>query len=310
MQLSEACNPVILFGNALGDCVMALPTIRALAKLRPHGLHLVLPRGAPRVLFDDLPLRAVDEIAMHATPTARTFDVDELLAVAGRMDFLIAPNPWFSHSVAALLARVKPRRSIGFFATFTDALPLDFGKHSLDLTFDVVRHLDRGARPEDHAEPIRVPPAATALVAHNETKPAKRLPAETFARCLRRFTESRPDWLVLVLARAQFDTDVVCASPGVLPVTGLPLLSAIALIAAADLFLGPDSFPLHVADFHRVPGIGLFGPTSPEEFGFRFSPRGCHLRAGESMSSLTEEMIVPHLSTLADLIAPGDGGAL
>jgi ADP-heptose:LPS heptosyltransferase len=35
---------------------------------------------------------------------------------------------------------------------------------------------------------------------------------------------------------------------------------------------------LHLADLYQVPGVGLFGPTDPSEFGFRFA-RHLHVRA-------------------------------
>ena len=38
----------------------------------------------------------------------------------------------------------------------------------------------------------------------------------------------------------------------------------IALLRSADLFVGVDSGPLHVADALGVPSLGLFGPTPPE----------------------------------------------
>ena len=43
---------------------------------------------------------------------------------------------------------------------------------------------------------------------------------------------------------------------------------SMSLVSEADLFVGVDSCMLHVADFYRVPGVGLFGPTRASEFGF------------------------------------------
>jgi hypothetical protein len=38
----------------------------------------------------------------------------------------------------------------------------------------------------------------------------------------------------------------------------------LALLQTADLFIGVDAGPLHLADALRIPSIGLFGPTAPE----------------------------------------------
>jgi ADP-heptose:LPS heptosyltransferase len=68
----------------------------------------------------------------------------------------------------------------------------------------------------------------------------------------------------------------------------LTLEESIALISLCDLFIGIDSGLLHIAASVRTPGIGIFGPTSPQ---FRFSKnstcsfvvssvecQGCHHR--------------------------------
>ncbi|MEO8513554.1 MAG: glycosyltransferase family 9 protein [Ignavibacteria bacterium] len=44
----------------------------------------------------------------------------------------------------------------------------------------------------------------------------------------------------------------------------LPLLSTIELIKMTDLFIGPDSAPLHISGAVGTPSIALFGPTNPE----------------------------------------------
>lgn len=322
MRLHEAANPVVLFANALGDCVMALPTLRALARLAPGRLLLVLPASAPRPLFEGLGFRAIRQIPMQASATTRRFDPRRLFEITGELDLLIAPNPWFSESMRDFLALARPRRSIGFFPQFGEVLRLDFDKHTIDLGFDVVRHLAPGARPEQYAEPIPVPSESARfvaelrsalggrllLVAHNETKREKRLPQAVFAQTLRRFVERRPDWVAVGLGRAESGLEGEPPAPAVYPVVGLPLMTAIAVIAAADLFLGIDSFPLHAADLHHIPALGLFGPTRPEEFGFRFSPAAQvgPLRSGSDDMVARLADIVDHQH--AGGARPGQGG--
>jgi hypothetical protein len=286
---------------------MALPTLRALTSLAPDRFHLVLAAGAPRPLFSDLPLLRLSEIATQPTTTSRAFDAGALAQLCGEADLFIAPVPWFSPDMAEFLSDRRPRHSIGFFEGFTVRLPLDFGKHSIDLGFDVVRALAPGAEPDLFSGPIKPPEEDGAfvtrlfkaldnrpvLVAHNETKPDKQLPPAVFAEVLTEFALCNPDWIVIALGRRS--CGVGNGGPAnLLPVTGLPLGAAIGVISRATLFLGADSFPLHVADLARTPGLGLFGPTDPAEFGFRFNTVGQALRRA-SMQAFSAAEVLEHL---------------
>jgi ADP-heptose:LPS heptosyltransferase len=44
----------------------------------------------------------------------------------------------------------------------------------------------------------------------------------------------------------------------------LTLINSAALIKRADVFIGSDSVPLHIAGAVDTPSIGLFGPTNPD----------------------------------------------
>jgi ADP-heptose:LPS heptosyltransferase len=70
------------------------------------------------------------------------------------------------------------------------------------------------------------------------------------------------------------------------------------LVADADLFLGVDSSMLHAADLARVPGMGIFGPTSAATWGFRFA---AHRHVDRStMADITVEEV---LDAMEDLVA-------
>jgi ADP-heptose:LPS heptosyltransferase len=84
----------------------------------------------------------------------------------------------------------------------------------------------------------------------------------------------------------------------VLSLPGLPLSYAMALVAASDLFLGVDSCMLHAADFHRVPGVGLFGPTSPRRWGFRFGPHR-HVAVAGAIDQIGTAEVLAALESLA-----------
>jgi ADP-heptose:LPS heptosyltransferase len=87
-----------------------------------------------------------------------------------------------------------------------------------------------------------------------------------------RFLAAHEDVFVLGLGVEDRGLGTGRARQRFLPCYGLPLPSSLALLACADLFAGIDSCLLHAADLFRVPGVGIFGPTSPVEFGFLFAP--------------------------------------
>ena len=84
----------------------------------------------------------------------------------------------------------------------------------------------------------------------------------------------------------------------VIPSCGLSLDFALALIAEADLFVGIDSSFLHAADLFRVPGVGMFGPTAPSEWGFRFA-RHRHVCGKGTMTTIGVPSVVAALNALA-----------
>jgi len=54
---------------------------------------------------------------------------------------------------------------------------------------------------------------------------------------------------------------------------------------------------LHAADLLRIPGVGLFGPTAPWQYGFRFAPHR-HIRRGRGMNRISEAEVLRALESL------------
>jgi hypothetical protein len=115
-----------------------------------------------------------------------------------------------------------------------------------------------------------------------------------------RFLGERPEYKVLVSSLAPFDLG--SHDGRVIPVdTHLEL--TLAMMRHVDLFLGVDSCFLHAADLFRVPGVALFGPTAPSEWGFRLSPSFRHVSA-ESMDQIRPERVLEALLEVAESAVP------
>jgi ADP-heptose:LPS heptosyltransferase len=208
---------------------------------------------------------------------------------------------------------MAPRRSIGFDRAYSLSLTLDFTKHSADLAFDLVLALDPHQRIESYASPPVISPEAADLARHvadtlapdavvvavqADTKPEKMWAADRFRRVLADLAFHVPS--VVVLDMGLRDRGLGCGPMGdrVVPCGTLPLPSAMALLQITDLFVGVDSCFLHAADLFGVPGVGLFGPTSAAEFGFRLGPHR-HV-CGPTMHAISSDMVTAAIASLDD----------
>jgi ADP-heptose:LPS heptosyltransferase len=56
---------------------------------------------------------------------------------------------------------------------------------------------------------------------------------------------------------------------------------------------------LHAADLHRIPSVGIFGPTDPQKWGVRFASHE-HIVC-ENLDDLNEEIVLHSLLNLASI---------
>jgi ADP-heptose:LPS heptosyltransferase len=181
------------------------------------------------------------------------------------------------------------------------------------LTFKLARLFDPSLRIESYAHPLplrphvhqearsiraTVPAGAKVVVVHADTDSAeKRWPVTRFIDLLDQFLSRHRDFVAWVVGMGHEELNVGSERARVIPYLRLPLDLAMGLVANADLFVGVDSSMLHAADLARVPGVGLFGPTRPAQWGFRFAP---HRHVDRStMADITVEDV---LSAMEDLV--------
>jgi ADP-heptose:LPS heptosyltransferase len=309
LRLPEAQRPVLLFRNGLGDHLTSLPAVRALATMFAGRLSLVCAVGSHHTFFRGLPFLDVVELPFERGQ----FDVTRVPATPD-CDLLLSLNPWHSASVDALLARLRPAHSIGFYPAFATALARDFTKHTVHLAFDVVRAIRPGIRLERFASAPglspgarifarrvgqKLPPGARVLAVHAESAAAEKTwPLPQWREFIARFLDANPGFYVITLGVEDRDLGIGPTRRRVIPACGLPFLSSLALLARADLFAGIDSCLLHAADLFRVPGVGIFGPTSPAEFGFLFA-RHRHVGGGCATAAVP---VADVLAATADLM--------
>jgi hypothetical protein len=315
MQLSprDVESPVAFFANGIGDHLLALPAIRALASLWPARLRLICPNGGRELFFADVDVRRTIEADIRRSVTGgRVFDAASLAAETVYCDCFLSLVAWDSPSLRELVERLAPRSSVGFRPYFRCVLDRDYRRHSADLAFDVPRAFDPTLRLQDFSSPPRLPAwaegsacrirralptDAVVLVVHVETVPEKMLPEGVLTSAVNRFLGAHPRFFVLIVGRRHHPHDHGAHAHRVISCHGLPLAVSLAVVSTADMFLGVDSCMLHAADFFRVPGVGLFGPTRSGEFGFRFT-RHRHVEPGNTMAQITADEIVDALNVV------------
>jgi ADP-heptose:LPS heptosyltransferase len=122
-------------------------------------------------------------------------------------------------------------------------------------------------------------------------------PVEKFIALLDAFLARHEDFVVFVLGGTDLHLDRGRCGDRVIPCCHLPIGVSLALVGLCDVFIGVDSCMLHAADLCRVPGVGLFGPTDPVEFGYRFG-RGIHVRGGPFMEDIEEDAVLEALESV------------
>ena len=123
-----------------------------------------------------------------------------------------------------------------------------------------------------------------------------------FISVLDKFLDRHPDYVAFVFDPERYGLDAGKHGNRVfpLPCSEITLARSFAILSETDLFLGVDSCMLHLADLYRIPGVGLFGPTDPLEFGFRFGPHK-HIYSGQAMEDISESDVLSALEELAEV---------
>jgi len=308
----SAAHPLAFFCNGYGDNFLNLPALRALCRLFEGRLTLVCRQGPDLFCFDDLAVNR--RITLDARFNGNDYQFDAVAAAAeiAQCDLFLSLVPWSSSSLSNLLEVWGDIVSIGFFENYTHRLCLDYDKPSADLAFDIVRSLRPDYQLHDFLEPLRYPterrqdvheilsmlePGTRTLSVHMDTRTHKNWDETRWVESLDAFLDKHTDFVVLLVGSPErpVDTEQWRNAGRVIPCYGLSLPSSCCLVAESDFFIGIDSCMLHVADMARVPGVGLFGPTSAKEFGFYIGPH-IMIQADGSMDKIGIDMVTEALN--------------
>ena len=311
IELTQIKHPVVFHINGYGDRLMGLPTIHALTQLFPSRLQIVGAVGDSELFYQGLDVDAIVELPLISNQE-RLFDEIALANCLSDCDLFISLNTWSSPSLHQLLEKLAPIPTIGLDSHFQIQLPYLPTEHYVDSLFQAVQYLEPNLTPEAFITPPICAhldllaahqlqqsrqPSQKILAVHTQTETAKMWMLDRFAEVLQTFLDSYPEYLVVILDPQPTDLQKLLTHDRVSFSNDRSLGSIFALVGIADLFLGIDSCLLHAADLYGVPGIGLFGHTNPQKFGFRFTPHYHVL--GSSMAEIKALTVLDLLSELA-----------
>jgi ADP-heptose:LPS heptosyltransferase len=316
-QPLEAKSPVAFHYNGYGDRLLCLPALRALCSQFPNRIKLICGERDRRTFFADLPLADVIELPFERTTNGWLFDADAVAKALGSCDLFISLSSWHSDSINALLHLTKPAESIGFNRNYSRPVEFDRRQHAADRAFSIAQQVRPSLRIEDFSQPVqlpcsevegaralrsKIPDFMRVLAIHTHTVPEKMWSRGKLISTLDEFLERHPDYIVFLLDQARYGLDSGKHGKRVfpLPCSEISLARSFAILGEADLFLGVDSCMLHLADLHRIAGVGLFGPTSPQEYGFRFGPHR-HVHLGPAMEDISEEDVLAALEEVVEI---------
>lgn len=274
---------LVFHHNGIGDYVMSLPALRLLAEHAPRPLHLVHGEGDAAFLYDELAVDTRTPVRCRPGRFAHVFDPDAV-PLAQRYDVFVSLPTWTSPALQTLARRTGARTRIGHFSWCSVRPEADPAMHDMLRACSLALALRPGAVIDAHLVPPRLPghvpgrparslaPDARLLVVHADSRPEKSLAWPLLDATLLAFLDDEPGWHVAVLNADAARLPLASARARLHPLAGLPLADAMQLVGQADAFMGVDSCMLHVADLHRLPGLALFGPTRPEQFGFLLTP--------------------------------------
>lgn len=280
MNKSEPRVLLIRFGS-IGNALVAVPAIRALRSAWPEARLSLLADPLTREIFQGCPY--LDEIILYDWKGAHRFGHGyfSLIAELRRRRFTHAVHfrRYLRSELLGLFSGARER--IGFQTRarrqwLTDKVPYREGESVIEQNLNLVRALN--IRAEDRrleCWPASVSPAVDRIFGQLGNGPGpvvvihpagatqrERLWPRYGALAQKLFEQGRAKVVMIgtPAEAGEVDRQAGQAQAPVVKALGLPLREVAELIRRADLFIGTDSGPCHLADAVGTPGVIVYAP--------------------------------------------------
>jgi heptosyltransferase-2 len=303
IDLSTVRGVLVLRLDRIGDVLMALPALADLRRALPAArIRLAVGRWSEEVAA----MAPVDDVVLWSAPWAgrRGEGAEGALAVARKARALSARPPDLAIDLqgdvrAAFLMRLTGARvRVGYANTggrswLTHVVPLDETVSWVEQNRRAVEVVAGPRRGGGTAAHITADPAAAQALLEREGlaiqrplvgihpsggRTIKQWPVERWREVARRLQEDQGATVVVTggagdaaLARAVGEG----LPRPVIDLAGrLSVAETMAVIGALDLFLSPDTGPMHMACAMGTPSVAVFGPSAAERYSSaELSPR-------------------------------------
>jgi len=287
-KLSKQINILVIKLSSLGDVVLGTATFRTLKKYFPHSYLAVLCSRAYLPIIENLDF--IDELFIYEDKNQRLKELLRLSSVLRERSFDIVldlQNNYFSHLLSYL---IFSKKSIGFNRKFGFLLDkkVDFKKAKGVSPLESQRMLLNILGIEEIEEPeLKVnksslfqiekvlrdkgfgPPhklVGINIEASYKWK-TKNLKEEKLQELIDYLLKKKAK-VILIGEAYSFEKGERLKkmfSENILNFCGKTnLKELVALISKVDIFITPDTAPLHIAMSLNIPTIGIFGPTQPQ----------------------------------------------
>ncbi|MEZ6189433.1 MAG: glycosyltransferase family 9 protein [Planctomycetota bacterium] len=291
--------------SALGDVIHVLPALSALRRHWPDAhLGWAVETAAASLLLGHPQLDRVHVIARKEWATRLKRGAGLSVGTEARQAVAEIRAEGYTHAIdfqsnfrSSLVARLsgakvrvgQPKPFAKEFSPLFSTLrpdPIDPQAHKILRNMELLRPLGVALDPVPRGElPPRDPTVAAELRGqpgpHVLVQPGvsrfgalKAYPAAHYVQVARGLVASGARvWISYGPGELPLAEHVVAGAPGArLAPETRSVLDFVALLEAADLFVGVDSGPLHLAACVGTPVLGLYGPKSPSIYGPFFEP--------------------------------------
>jgi ADP-heptose:LPS heptosyltransferase len=314
-KIANATKPALFFYNAYGDHLLSRPAVLALQTALSGRLGYIGANGMVDMFYSDAQFRVVEGLAFRPEASGHRFDALDLLAMRESFDAIISLNWWHSDDMRQFieLAPDVPVLTLSSTDGYFSSIGAD--THIADYVFKVPRRFNSSLEikrfvslPPSKALPrhlakrflASLPGGCEVLGIHTASKTDKQWPVEYFHELLERFLDQHPNFIALVVDPKDRGLDTGKFRDRIYCFDGIDLPTTTAIVEHCDVFVGIDSYFLHVADFAGIPSVGLFGPTSPVQWGCRFAVNR-HVTE-EKVSDIAVNDVLDALCTLTEAL--------
>jgi ADP-heptose:LPS heptosyltransferase len=263
-------NILVIRSGALGDFILTTPVLLSLRSAFPDTTLTVAGHPDRIALVSDIVDHALDIDAADWAPLfSEKPDTSRLTKLISGMELIVSFLPDSDGAFTGNLRQICP----GTVTSHFPHPPNDGSVHVIDHLLIAIDHLEINT-----TSAPRITPSVTTselekpyIVIHPGSGGKQKIwPTERYALIADAFTGTHKITITSGPADREISRELAERSPGARLLEPVSLTELAAVLSGADLYIGNDTGPSHLAAAVGTPALAIFGPTDPRIWG----PRG------------------------------------